>query len=402
MILARRVKANGLKDQGAVSRVGGGGNHVALSVLELEGKLAGSELGAGQDLGATKGDGGRSGGVGVLKDNLAVGRRGLGREPAGAVVGDGDGDHVLGGVIRHALEAVLGLADHIGVGSGLVVLKGVKVHVALGVVGGGRHDFAILHQLERKLAGPEVAAGQGLGDLDVLGHAVAHGIGLVSVDKGGVAIDARLGGEEALTVVRDLDGHRADVGVIGDAHGAARDLADLVDVGSRLAKGHAREGHVAGGVIADGGGNVALGVLELELELAGDKCGRAARELLGKAQLHRGSDGLVGVLKLQGVLADVGGKGAVAVVGDDDGDGLGASRDSGDAGRQMGGVLRDGVGVRARGVEDKVVKGKVAVRVVGGVGDHFALGILELEAELASPEGAAGQGLVAREALTSE
>ena len=132
VILARRVKADGLKDQGAVSRVGG--NHVALGVLELEGKLASSELGTGQDLGTTKGDGGGSGGVGVLEDNLAVGGRGLGREPAGAVVGDGDGDHVLGGVVRHAAEAALGLADHIGVGSGLVVLKGVKVHVALCVV----------------------------------------------------------------------------------------------------------------------------------------------------------------------------------------------------------------------------------------------------------------------------
>ena len=42
---------------------------------------------------------------------------------------------------------------------------------------------------------------------------------------------------------------------------------------------------------------------------------------------------------------------------------------------------------------------EVAVRVVGGGGDHFVLGVLELEAKLASLEVASGQGLAAREAL---
>ena len=279
----------------------------------------------------------------------------------GELTGDGVLLHRDGGLVggRVVLDLAVGadeLLDLIVVNAGRVVGDGREGHVGdLAVLGGdvlgGRdraaHLVALLVELidaELELIGHGVAAGQGLGGLE-LGRGA---LGVDVVERGGVVAVAVLNvrGEGALGAVLG-DGHGRDDVVrggpaVGVVAGLVDDVVENVAVGNLgqalAAQGGVRKGVEAGGAIGlhleaglDGAVLdpvavvVLLGVVQVEgelLTLGGhgaavdgllDLDGRVTLGLIGVGELGRG-------LRVGVAVLDRGGQGAVVVLGDDDGD----------------------------------------------------------------------------------
>ena len=165
----------------------------------------------------------------------------LNRKLAIAIVGDGSHDGVLSGAVGNTVVGVaLDLTQRVGVRSGLVVLHGAHLDVAVGIVGAGGDDLGALalDELEGELAVLEVAPGQDLGRGDLVLDRL-HAIGVLEL---GLARDLF---NISLKPTRGLNRHghleRGNVLAVGDATGAALDLADLIGVLARLVVGDLAE-----------------------------------------------------------------------------------------------------------------------------------------------------------------
>ena len=281
--------------------------------------------------------------------------------------------------------------------AGLGVLHGAHRDVALGVIGAGGDDLVALDELEGELAVLEVAAGQDLGRLDLVGDAELVRIRLVAV------VELRLVG--ALQLVRSAEGTVAVVGdgrldgvlggAVGDAAGAALDLAQRVGVLSRLGVLHSVHRDLAiGGVGAGGDHVVALDELEVELAFLEVAPGQnlIRGDLVGDAGARRRQ--IVGILELGGLGALQLVRSAertVTVVGDGGHDGIGLAV----VGDAIVGVARDlaqRVGMLAGLVVGDLAHRDLAVGSVGAGGDDL-VALNELEGELAVLEVAAVQNL---------
>ena len=226
----------------------------ALALDELEGKLAGLEVAAGQGLGRLDlvGNAGALGGhvVGVLELNLlnVLGTLQLMRshQLALAVIADGRHDGVDGFVVSDTAVVTLDLAQRVGVLTDIGVLDGAERNVAVGVILDGLDKLRVLTldlaQLKAELAGLEVAAGQDLGRLDLVGDAGLNRICSVGVLELALARDLF---NVSLKPTRGLNRHghfeRGNVIAVGDATGVAFDLADLIGVLARLVEGDLAE-----------------------------------------------------------------------------------------------------------------------------------------------------------------
>ena len=313
-------------------RVGGG---VVLAVAHLAGVL---QRGAGRGVvdgdleghgaGAARGnvlDGPRDGAVG---EHAAVGGGAL---DVGGVGRDG----VLDGDRRYA-GGVVGVGD--GVGQGVAGLDELAVDVGLGLAG-----------LDRLL---------------VVGVLVGEGV--VAVVNGGL--------KRAVALVSNSHGHVAHVGVVGDVVAVDDDLVDGVVVGASSGVRDGLEGHVAICVVRGSLEHVALGVLQLEGELAVGEL-KALGDLGGHR--HCGALGCVGVGEGDGLVGGAvsgSGQGTVAVVDHGHGDGLAGLGGGvvGDAGNLAG--LGHGVGVGARLGVGEVTEGNGVVVLVDRAGHGIGLG----------------------------
>ena len=310
-VLASRGVGDGIHHDLAVGIVGAGGDYV-IALDELKTELAGLEVTAvqGLDRGNLVGDAGALGarlvGVGKLRLVGAL-QLMLYAERAVAVVLDDSLDGAGRGIVGDTTDVAPDLAQRVGVLAGLVVLHGVHRDVAFGIVGAGGDDLGVLaltlDELEGELAVLEVAPGQGLGRLDLVGDAGLSGgqiVGILELSGLGILQDV-LGLEGAVAVVRDggLDG---ELGIaVGDAlaGGSALNLAQRVGVLAGLVVGDlAHRDLAASGVLAGSDNLVALD--ELEGELAGFEV--AAGQNLGRLDLVGDAGALgghvVGVLKL--------------------------------------------------------------------------------------------------------
>ena len=234
----------------------------------------------------------------------------LGLERAVTVVRDGGLDGELGVAVGDALAggSALGLAQRVGVLAGLGVLHGAHRDVAAGVVGAGGDDLVALDELEGELAGLEVAPGQGLGRLDLVGDAGVlgrHGVGVLELNLLDVlgALQLMRGHKLALAIVGDGRHDGIDGFVVGDAAGVALDFTQRIDVLTDLGVLDSAERNLAVSIILNGLDNrrvLALTLNELKGELiglelmAGQDLGN--RNLIGDARL--GGIGGIGVLEL--------------------------------------------------------------------------------------------------------
>ena len=169
-----------------------------------------------------------------LSSSLELVRRG---QRAVAVVGDGGHDGVGRAVIGDALvqaERVgASLAQHVRVRARCLVADRAQRDGAIGVVGAGRDNHAVLEQLKRELACCKVASGQTLDRLDLIGHhriGRRHAVGVGEREGSAVvtlAHDLQMSG----TVVSHGVGNLTrGVGVVGHARGAT-------GLGHRVGKG---------------------------------------------------------------------------------------------------------------------------------------------------------------------
>ena len=182
-----------------------------------------------------------------LSSSLELVRRG---QRAVAVVGDGGHDGVGRAVIGDALvqaERVgASLAQHVRVRARCLVADRAQRDGAIGVVGAGRDNHAVLEQLKRELACCKVASGQALDRLDLIGH---HRIGR----RHAVGVGEREG-SAVVTLAHDLQMSGTVV-----SHGVGN-LTRGVGVVSH-ARGATGLGHRVGkGVRARGGGGCGLGL----------------------------------------------------------------------------------------------------------------------------------------------
>ena len=225
---------------------------------------------------------------GVLQDMLGL-------ECAVAVIGDGRHDGELGITVFDALAggSAVGLAQRVGVRSGLVVLHGAHRNRAVGGVLAGGDDLVALDELEGELAFLEVAPGQDLVRLDLVGDAELVRIRLVAVVELRLvgALQDMLRHERAVALVGDggLDG--VGLTIVGDtvafgALGFAQDIGVLAGGGV----GDLAHRNLAIGVVSAGGDDLAV-LDELEGELAflevapGQDLGRG--DLVSDARLNR-------------------------------------------------------------------------------------------------------------------
>ena len=224
----------------------------------------------------------------------------LNRKLAIAIVGDGSHDGVLSGAVGNTVVGVaLDLTQRVGVRSGLVVLHGAHLDVAVGIVGAGSGNNVTFDELKTELAGhkAKLAPGQDLLRGDLVGDAGVLGTRLVRVGELGllgVVLQLMLRLERAVTLVGDggLDG--IGLAVVGDAASLALDLAQRVSVRSGLVVFDGTHRDLAAGVVGAGSNNLgvlALALDELEGELAvlevapGQALGRG--DFVGDARLDR-------------------------------------------------------------------------------------------------------------------
>ena len=294
--------------------VGAGGDDL-VALDELEGELAGLEVAPGQGLGRLDlvGDAGVLGrhGVGVLElSGLGILQDMLGLERAVALVGDSGHDGIGLAVVGDALAggSALGLAQRVGVRSGLGVGDSLHRDCAVSRIGALGDDLVALDELEGELAGLEVAPGQGLGRLDLVGDAGVlgrHGVGVLELNLLDVlgALQLMRGHKLALAIVDDGRHDGIDGFVVGDAAGVALDFTQRIDALTDLGVLDSAERNLAVSIILNGLDNrrvLALTLNELKGELiglelmAGQDLGN--RNLIGDARL--GGIGGIGVLEL--------------------------------------------------------------------------------------------------------
>ena len=226
----------------AVGGVGAGGDDI-VALDELEGELAFLERTPGQDLG--RGD--LVGDAELVRVRLVavVELRLVGvlqlmlcHKLALTIVGDGRLDCVGLAVVGNAVAGVArDLAQRVGVLAGLGVLHGAHRYVALGVVLAGGDNLGVLalalDELEGELAFLEVAAGQGLGRLDLVGDTRLDRRHVIGVGERKRRIAVRVRGYAQLTfaVISHGEGNLArQLGVVGHA-------SDLAGLGHGVGKG---------------------------------------------------------------------------------------------------------------------------------------------------------------------
>ena len=219
----------------------GGDDIVALD--ELEGELAFLERTPGQNLG--RGD--LVGDAELVRIRLVavaelrlvgVLQLMLCHKLALTIVGDGRLDGVGLAVVGNAVAGVArDLAQRVGVLAGLGVLHGAHRYVALGVVLAGGDNLGVLalalDELEGELAFLEVAAGQGLGRLDLVGDTRLDRRHVIGVGERKRRIAVRVRGYAQLTfaVISHGEGNLArQLGVVGHA-------SDLAGLGHGVGKG---------------------------------------------------------------------------------------------------------------------------------------------------------------------
>ena len=239
----------------AVGSVGAGGDDL-VALDELEGELAFLEVAAVQDLGRLDlvGDAGLLGSqvVGVLELDahgvLGVLQLVRCHQLALAVVADGRNDGVDRFVVGNTTGVALNLMQRVGVLADFGVLNGAERHVAIGVILDGLDKLRVLTldlaQLKAELAGLEVAAGQELGDLDLVGDAGLNGICSVGVLEHLLARGhLHLSAEHALLVGRYRHGNLRNILAVSDAIDSLTSvlLADLVDIRAGLGVGDLTE-----------------------------------------------------------------------------------------------------------------------------------------------------------------
>ena len=289
----------------AVSRIGApGDNLVALD--ELEGEFSGLEVAAGQGLGRLDlvGDAGVSGGqfVGILElSGLGILQDVLGLERTVAVVRDGGLDGELGIAVGDALAggSALNLAQRVGVLAGLVVGNLAHRDLATSGVFAGSDNLVALDELEGELAGLEVAAGQNLGRLDLVGDAGAlggHVVGVLKLNLLNVLGVLQLvrGNQLALAVIGDGRHDGVDRVIVVNTAGVALNLMQLVGVLADLGVLDGTERHLAVGGVLNGLDRLNFLVNDFEqlkAELVGRKVTPGQRlghgNLVGDAGLNR-------------------------------------------------------------------------------------------------------------------
>ena len=313
----------------AVGGVGAGGDDI-VALDELEGELAFLERTPGQDLG--RGD--LVGDAELVRVRLVavVELRLVGvlqlmlcHKLALTIVGDGRLDGVGLAVVGDAVAGVArDLAQRVGVLAGLGVLHGAHRYVALGVVLAGGDNLGVLalalDELEGELAFLGVAAGQGLGRLDLVGDTRLDRRHVIGVGERKRRIAVRVRGYAQLTfaVISHGEGNLArQLGVVGHAshlaglgHGVGKGVLALLGLlAQSLVKVVERKGDLAKVDLAVGavvhararGHGCALFAGHGKGELAGD-VGRG--QAIGNLQIllaHKrclGGSRVVGVLEL--------------------------------------------------------------------------------------------------------
>ena len=328
-------------------------------------------------------------------------------ELALAVVGDGRLDYVCLAVVGDAVAGVArDLAQRVGVLAGLVVGDLAHRDLAVGGVSAGGDDLSVLalDELEGELAFLEIAPGQDLGRLNLVGDAGILGRHVIGVLKDRLlsVLQLVLNVEGAIVVILD-DGHDGVLsGAVSNAvfGGAGLGLAQRVGVLASRGIGDGIHHDLAVGIVGAGGDYV-IALDELKAELAGNEADLAAGQDLGRGDLA-GDAGVTGVrlvavaeLRLVSVLQDMLDlERAVAVVGDGGLDGVGLAVVSDAAGVAL--DLAQRIGVRSGlGVLDGAHRDLAIGGVLAGGNDLgvLALALDELEGELALSHVAPGQDL---------
>ena len=396
-VLARGVKPDLGERDAAVGLVLGGGDNLAVSVDELELKLALLQLAAVEDLGGLGleaalcpvGVGERRGRAAVVGD--------LALEGAVAVVGGRDRQVVGLRVVAHAGHGAGLLADGVA-----VLARGgqpdlVERDLAVGAVLRGGDDLAErtvgldLHELELELAGLEVAALEDLGRTGPEGALCPVPVG---ERRGGASVVGDGAVELSVVPLGHARIHRETVRlpVIGYAAGVALDLTDAVAARTLTRQLDGRELDLAVGAVLRGGDDLAertvgLDLHELELELAGLQL--AALEDLARLDPERALGRRVLVGERRGRSALVGDhtlERAVAVIRRLDSQ---AARRGVVCNTAPGTLdLADAVAALASTLQLDLAERDLAVGIVLRGGNHVAVGIVsldldELELELA-------------------
>ena len=325
----------------------------------------------------------------------------LNRKLAVSVIGNGRHDGIGRGTVGNTVVGIdLNLTQRVGVRTSLGVGDSLHRDCAVSRIGAPGDNLVALDELEGEFSRLEVAAGQGLGRLDLVGDAGVlgrHGVGILELSALGV-LQLMLDRERAVALVGNGGHDGVGLGVIGDAlaGGSALGLAQRVSVLAGLGVLHGAHRDVAAGVVGAGGDDL-VALDELEGELAGGK--RAAGQELGRLDLvgDAGLSGgqIVGILELGslGILQDMLGlERAVALIGDGGHDGVSLAV-VGDA--LAGGSAVDFaqcVGMRSGLVILDGAHRDVTAGVVGAGGDDL-VAFDKLEGELAGGKFAPGQGL---------
>ena len=240
-VLAGLGVGDGIHHDLAVGIVGTGDDYVVV-LDELEAELAGleAEVAPGQNLGRGNlvGDAGDLGarlvGVGELR-LIGVLQLVLDVERAVAVVLDDSLNGVGRAIVGNAADITLGLAQRVGVLTGLVVGDLVHCNLAVGSVGALGNDHVALDELKAKLAGleAELAPGQDLGRGDLVGDTRLDRRHVIVIGERKCHIAVRVTGYTQLTlaVISHGEGNLARrLGVVGHA-------SDLAGLGHGVGKG---------------------------------------------------------------------------------------------------------------------------------------------------------------------
>ena len=273
---------------------------------------------SGQLLGAAQGHGGSAGLVLVDKVQGGGGgvfHSGLCTDGAVAIVNNLHGDRILCRAVGDTVDglACVLLLQHIveGLAHILCGIGDAQAESAGGCIGlGGGNGIAAVfcEQLEDKFVIPvPLPAGQGLFTGQLNGGSAADGI---DVDEGNrlfhavLVGDGGLGAQGAVQVVSDLYVDPVDSSVIGDAVDglAAVPLRDQVVVITGLGEGNALKADLAVDVLhgLQGVAHSPCGIGLDQVEGEGVVFQSFSGQLLGAAQGHGGSAGLVLVDKVQG------------------------------------------------------------------------------------------------------